>query len=158
MEDTDLLPHPVSVIKSTGMHCGLNRFSDVFLAVHPTVTLSIVDHYTRVAKDTSKRVVGVVLGEYMEGKTHATSSFAVPFEEDLRDPTLWYLDHNYLEGMAAMFSKVLTHVFHLPSKTAESLWQREGDVLGVVYDVFRSTSLRKLLDGTQRACASNQRI
>ena len=32
--------------------------------VHPTVLLSIVDHYNRVAKDTSKRVVGVLLGEY----------------------------------------------------------------------------------------------
>lgn len=25
-------------------------------------------------------------------------SFAVPFEEDLRNPSIWYLDHNFLEG------------------------------------------------------------
>lgn len=33
------------------------------VVVHPLVLLSIVDHYTRVAKDTNKRVVGVLLGE-----------------------------------------------------------------------------------------------
>lgn len=30
--------------------------------VHPLVLLSATDHYVRVAKDTSKRVVGVLLG------------------------------------------------------------------------------------------------
>lgn len=30
--------------------------------VHPLVLLSATDHYMRVAKDTSKRVVGVLLG------------------------------------------------------------------------------------------------
>lgn len=34
------------------------------------------------------------------------SCFAVPFEEDDRDPNIWFLDHSYLEGMAAMFKKV----------------------------------------------------
>lgn len=81
-------------------------FANKFLSVHPTVTLSIVDHYARVAKDTSKRVVGVLLGEVIEGKTHATNSFAVPFEEDLKDASLWFLDHNYLESMAYMFAKI----------------------------------------------------
>jgi len=32
--------------------------------VHPTVLLSIVDHYNRIASGTKKRVVGVLLGEY----------------------------------------------------------------------------------------------
>lgn len=32
--------------------------------IHPTVLLSVVDHYNRIAKDTKKRVVGVLLGEY----------------------------------------------------------------------------------------------
>lgn len=45
-------------------------------------------------------------GECMEGHVHATNSFAVPFEEDVRDPSIWYLDHHYLESMAYMFSKV----------------------------------------------------
>ena len=30
----------------------------------------------------------------------------VPFEEDERDPNIWFLDHSYLEGMSAMFKKV----------------------------------------------------
>ena len=34
------------------------------------------------------------------------SCFAVPFEEDDRDPNIWFLDHSYLEGMSAMFKKV----------------------------------------------------
>lgn len=30
--------------------------------IHPLVLLNVVDHYNRVARDTSKRVVGVLLG------------------------------------------------------------------------------------------------
>lgn len=30
----------------------------------------------------------------------------VPFDEDEKDPKVWFLDHNYLENMAAMFKKV----------------------------------------------------
>lgn len=35
-----------------------------------------------------------------------TVTLAVPFEEDDRDPNIWFLDHSYLEGMSAMFKKV----------------------------------------------------
>jgi hypothetical protein len=31
---------------------------------------------------------------------------AVPFEEDDKDPTIWFLDHSYLENMFRMFKKV----------------------------------------------------
>lgn len=31
---------------------------------------------------------------------------AVPFEEDEKDPSVWFLDHNYIEGMNDMFKKV----------------------------------------------------
>ena len=31
---------------------------------------------------------------------------AVPFEEDDRDPKIWFLDHSYLEQMYRMFKKV----------------------------------------------------
>lgn len=31
---------------------------------------------------------------------------AVPFEEDLKNPLIWYLDHNYLESMFYMFKKI----------------------------------------------------
>jgi hypothetical protein len=31
---------------------------------------------------------------------------AVPFEEDDKDPSIWFLDHSYLEIMFRMFKKV----------------------------------------------------
>ena len=119
--------------------------------VHPLVLLSATDHYMRVNKETSKRVVGVLLGakeiagerdswkisthegqvwlskylwtflkqnmwcfetgnfslQYSQaGILNVTNSFALPFEEDSKDPKIWFLDHNYLENMYAMFKKV----------------------------------------------------
>ena len=57
------------------------------VVVHPTVLLSVVDHYNRIAKDTKKRVVGVLLGEYGDkGVLDVTNCYAVPFEEDLNEP------------------------------------------------------------------------
>jgi len=50
----------------------------------------------------------VLLGYVSRGKVSCTNSFAVPFEEDTRDPSVWYLDHSYLEAMMAMFRKVNT--------------------------------------------------
>lgn len=38
--------------------------------------LSVVDHYNRAAKDTRKRVVGVLLGEMYKGQLDITNSFA----------------------------------------------------------------------------------
>ena len=38
------------------------------VVVHPLVLLSVTDHYHRVAKDTRKRVVGVLLGEVYKGR------------------------------------------------------------------------------------------
>jgi 26S proteasome regulatory subunit N8 len=38
------------------------------VVVHPLVLLSVTDHYNRVAKDTRKRVVGVLLGETYKGR------------------------------------------------------------------------------------------
>merc|ERR1719343_1922516 len=78
----------------------------VDVTVHPLVLLSAADHYHRVARGTRKRAVGVLLGTVYRGKVDATNSFAVPFEEDLRNPAVFYLDHNYLENMMAMFKKV----------------------------------------------------
>ena len=56
------------------------------VTVHPLVLLSAADHYHRVARGTRKRVVGVLLGQVIKGKVEATNSFAVPFEEDSRNP------------------------------------------------------------------------
>ena len=65
-----------------------------------------MDHYNRVAKDTKKRVVGVLLGERdKQGAIDVTNSFAVPFDEDDRNPSIWYLDHDFLEALYAMFRK-----------------------------------------------------
>jgi 26S proteasome regulatory subunit N8 len=74
--------------------------------VHPLVLLSIVDHYNRVAKDTSKRVVGVLLGSSSRGTVDVTNSYAVPFEEDDKDTSIWFLDHNYHESMFHMFKRI----------------------------------------------------
>lgn len=46
------------------------------VTVHPLVLLSVVDHYNRVAKDTKKRVVGVLLGSVSKGEVDVTNSFA----------------------------------------------------------------------------------
>ncbi|KAL5991545.1 26S proteasome non-ATPase regulatory subunit 7 A [Asimina triloba] len=56
--------------------------------VHPLVLLSIVDNYNRVAKDTRKRVIGVLLGTSFKGTVDVTNSYAVPFEEDDKDPSI----------------------------------------------------------------------
>lgn len=92
--------------------------------VHPLVLLSATDHYNRVAKDTKKRVVGVLLGQNKGKTVNVSNSFAgkkssfnpthtssesfwlVPFEEDEKDPSVWFLDHNYVEAMNDMFKKV----------------------------------------------------
>jgi 26S proteasome regulatory subunit N8 len=44
--------------------------------VHPLVLLSVVDHYNRVAKDSKRRVVGVLLGETFKGRVDITNCFA----------------------------------------------------------------------------------
>jgi 26S proteasome regulatory subunit N8 len=81
--------------------------------VHPLVLLSVADHHARsalrsVARGSSKRVVGVLLGQDSGiGKSiNVANSFGVPFEEDDKDAKTWFLDHNYVEGMFEMFKKV----------------------------------------------------
>lgn len=61
------------------------------VVVHPLVLLSVVDHYNRVAKDTRKRVVGVLLGEFSKGTTDVTNSFAggLPFSYDAAAAMAW---------------------------------------------------------------------
>ncbi|KAG2183960.1 hypothetical protein INT44_008971 [Umbelopsis vinacea] len=76
------------------------------VTVHPLVLLSVTDHYNRAAKDSKKRVVGVLLGQSKGKSVNVANSFAVPFEEDDKDPSVWYLDHNYVEAMNDMFKKV----------------------------------------------------
>ncbi|KAK4963223.1 proteasome regulatory particle subunit [Elasticomyces elasticus] len=76
------------------------------VTVAPLVLLSAADHYGRSAKGTRRRVVGVLLGQNDGKSVRASNSFAVPFEEDEKDPAVWFLDHNYVESMNDMFKKV----------------------------------------------------
>ncbi|KAI9374540.1 maintenance of mitochondrial structure and function-domain-containing protein [Aspergillus egyptiacus] len=76
------------------------------VTVAPLVLLSVADHYGRTAKGTRKRVVGVLLGEHNGQNVRVSNSFAVPFEEDEKDPSVWFLDHNFVESMRDMFKKI----------------------------------------------------
>lgn len=74
--------------------------------VHPVILLSVVDHYFRLAKESSRRVVGVLLGEYVGDKVEVTNCYAVPFEEDPKDKKVWFVDHIYNENMFEMHQKI----------------------------------------------------
>ncbi|KAJ3222991.1 proteasome regulatory particle subunit [Chytriomyces hyalinus] len=76
------------------------------VVVHPLVLLSVVDHFFRVARNTNKRVVGVLLGQVNEDTVNVANSYALPFEEDDKDSSVWFLDHNYHEAMYDMCKKV----------------------------------------------------
>jgi 26S proteasome regulatory subunit N8 len=78
------------------------------VVTHPLVLLSTVDHYNRLNAGViaGKRVVGVLLGTSLKGTVDVTNSFAIPFEEDAKEPKIFYLDHNFLENMYGMFRKV----------------------------------------------------
>ncbi|KAK4216196.1 26S proteasome regulatory subunit rpn-8 [Rhypophila decipiens] len=78
------------------------------VSVAPLVLLSTVDHYNRTEsfKIENKRVLGVLLGQNDGKNVRVSNSFAVPFEEDEKDPSVWFLDHNYVESMNEMFKKV----------------------------------------------------
>lgn len=83
-----------------------STFLDKTVTVSPLVLLSVVDHYNRVAKDSKKRVVGVVLGDNSSDIIKVTNSYAIPFEEDEKNPSVWFLDHNFIESMGEMFKKI----------------------------------------------------
>ncbi|KAK6730240.1 hypothetical protein RB195_006978 [Necator americanus] len=93
-------PHCISAVHS---NLPVHR-----VTVHPLVLLSVVDHFNRVSKTQSvKRVVGVLLGSMKKDKTlDIGNSFAVPFDEDEKDKSTWFLDMDYLESMYSMFHKV----------------------------------------------------
>lgn len=77
------------------------------VVVHPLVLLSVVDHFNRMGKvGNQKRVCGLLLGSTRQGVLDVSNSFALPFDEDERDFSVWFLDHDYLENMYSMFKKV----------------------------------------------------
>lgn len=65
------------------------------VVVHPLVLLSIVDNYNRVAKDTSKRVVGVLLGSSFRGTVDVTNSYAGSVFQFLSN-LIWFLVFYFL--------------------------------------------------------------
>ncbi|WLF80999.1 proteasome regulatory particle subunit [Lodderomyces elongisporus] len=81
-------------------------FLEKSVTVSPLVLLSVVDHYNRVSKGSKKRVVGVILGDNSSGTIKVTNSYAIPFEEDEKNPGVWFLDHNYIDAMGEMFKKI----------------------------------------------------
>jgi 26S proteasome regulatory subunit N8 len=76
--------------------------------IHPLVLLSVVDHFNRNREhDREKRVVGALLGStYKDGTVAVFNAYAVPFDEDEKEPNVWFLDHNYHERMYDMHQKV----------------------------------------------------
>lgn len=71
------------------------------VVIHPLVLLSVADHYNRVASNTQRRVVGVLLGSRTRNTVDITNSFAVPFEEDLKDPSVWFLgEHTFCHAIS----------------------------------------------------------
>lgn len=84
----------------------MSSLSHKQIAVHPVVLLSVVDHYYRLAKETSRRVIGVLLGEITPERVDITSCYALPFEEDPKDKKVWFVDHVYNETMFEMQQKI----------------------------------------------------
>ena len=88
------------------MSLSKKNFNPEKVAVHPIVLLSVVDHYNRSASGTNRRVVGALLGEYIDNKVDVTNCYALPFEEDPKDKKVWFVDHIYSENMLEMFQKI----------------------------------------------------
>ena len=57
----------------------------------------------------------MLLGQDNGKMVNVANSFAVPFEEDEKDPKTWYLDHDYIQGMNDMFKKVNGEYFRFLS-------------------------------------------
>ena len=76
------------------------------VAVHPIVLLSIADHHHRVASSQNKRVVGILLGDFYKGQVNVLQCFAIPFEEDPTDPSVWFVDTNFIDDMYELHRKV----------------------------------------------------
>ena len=76
------------------------------VTVAPLVLLSVLDHYERTHTPKGKRCLGAILGDATTSTIRVTNSFALPFEEDDKDPDVWFLDQNYIENMNEMCKKI----------------------------------------------------
>jgi 26S proteasome regulatory subunit N8 len=73
-------------------------------------------------------------------QTPRTDVTPVPFEEDEKDPSVWFIDHNYIEGMNDMFKKVnarekLIGWYHSGPKINELFKRYTPNPLLVIIDV-----------------------
>ncbi|KAK6459877.1 maintenance of mitochondrial structure and function-domain-containing protein [Scheffersomyces coipomensis] len=93
-------------MSNTGTTTNELTFLNKTVTVSPLVLLSVVDHFNRVAKDSKKRVVGVILGDNSSDIIKVTNSYAIPFEEDEKNSNVWFLDHNFIDSMGEMFKKI----------------------------------------------------
>lgn len=84
----------------------VNELSSTQVVIHPLVLLSVVDHASRVPLGRNRRVLGVLLGQDDGTTINCANSFAIPFEEDEKDPKTFFLDLDYVEEMWRMFRKV----------------------------------------------------
>ena len=82
------------------------ELTSTLVTVHPLVLLSVADSFNRSAKGSKRRVVGVLLGQNNGKTVNVANSFAVPFEEDDKDPSVWFLDHDFVESMYDMYKKI----------------------------------------------------
>lgn len=76
------------------------------VVVHPIVLLSVVDHYNRISGNSRKRALGTILGEKIDGVVHITNSYALPFEEEVKDINIFYIDDIYNENLFNMIRKI----------------------------------------------------
>ncbi|KAL0234395.1 hypothetical protein PCE1_001431 [Barthelona sp. PCE] len=77
--------------------------------LHPTVLLSVIDHYERVQdpeKD-DQRVIGVLLGSKTRGVVDVINCYGIPFEES--EEGVVFLDSQFVENMYSLFKKVSSH-------------------------------------------------
>ncbi|XP_057983660.1 26S proteasome non-ATPase regulatory subunit 7 homolog A-like isoform X2 [Malania oleifera] len=103
--------------------------------VHPLVLLSIADHHERTVFTMSERAVGVLLGTSFRGTVDVTNCYAVPFEEDSNNPSIWFLNRNYHDSMFSMFKKINAkeHVVGWYS-TGPKLRKNDLDIHGLFND------------------------
>jgi 26S proteasome regulatory subunit N8 len=47
-----------------------------------------------------------LLGDEFRGQINVVQCFAVPFEEELNDPTVWFVDNNFIEDLHGLHRKV----------------------------------------------------
>jgi hypothetical protein len=93
----EVIVHPLVLLSVTGTTWAPGMALVGLAPRRPCTVIEFADHYYRLVKDTPRRVVGVLLGETSKGRVDVTNSFAVPCEEDPKDPRVFFLDHDYLQ-------------------------------------------------------------